>query len=107
VPERWITPEGGVAAFELKRPSDIRAAQSAAEVQFDHKTGTTENFLSDAGIVVGITPQRRHYIIALLSNLGTRYAPTENTATTWKVPQLGTAIDAWLEARLEPKNPAH
>ena len=107
VSERWITPEGGVAAFELKRPSDIRAAQSAAEVQFDHKTGTTENFLSDAGIVVGITPQRRHYIIALLSNLGTRYAPTENTATTWKVPQLGAAIDAWLEARLEPKNPAH
>jgi hypothetical protein len=104
VPERWITPEGGVVAFELKRPPDIRAAQSATEVQFDHKTGTTENFLSDAGIVVGITPQRRHYIIALLSNLGTRYAPAENTTTTWKVPQLGAAIDAWLEARLEPKN---
>jgi hypothetical protein len=23
------------------------------------------------------------------------------------VPQLGAAIDAWLEVRLEPKNPAH
>lgn len=102
---RWITAEGGVAAFELSRPPDVRGAQAAAEVQFDHKTGTTENFLSDAGIVTGLTPQRRHYVIALLSNLGTRYAPTEGTATTWRVPQLGAAIDAWLKARLEASPP--
>jgi hypothetical protein len=102
VPAPWIAADGSVAAFDLHRPADIRRAQAAAEVRFDHKTGTTENFLSDAGIVTGLTPQRRHYIIAFLSNLGTRYAPTDTTATTWKVPQLGAAIDTWLKQRLEP-----
>lgn len=106
VPDRWITADGAVAAFDLKRPADIRSAQAAAEVRFDHKTGTTENFLSDAGIVTGLTPRGRHYIIALLSNLGTRYAPTEGAATTWRVPQLGAAIDGWLKQRLEaPASP--
>jgi len=106
VPAPWIAADGSVAAFDLRRPADIRRAQAGAEVRFDHKTGTTENFLSDAGIVTGLTPQRRHYIIAFLSNLGTRYAPTETTATTWKVPQLGASIDTWLKQRLEPATPS-
>jgi hypothetical protein len=47
--------------------------------------------------VRGIAPHRRcHYLIALLSNLGTRYAPTANCATTWRIPALGRTIDAAL-----------
>ena len=88
---------GSVAAY----PPDVRPASQRAEVHFAHKTGTTENYASDAGIVRGIAPQQRHYIVALITNLGTRYAPGEPCATTWRLPALGAAIDAaiapWLE----------
>ena len=56
---------------------------------FAHKTGTTENYASDAGIV---KTAGAHYIVAVLSNLGERYAPDERCATTWKLPALGGAI---------------
>ncbi len=56
---------------------------------FAHKTGTTQNYGSDAGIVK--TPQA-HYIVALLSSLGSRYAPHERCATTWRLPALGAAV---------------
>jgi hypothetical protein len=56
---------------------------------FAHKTGTTENYASDAGIV---RTGNFHYIVALLTNLGDRYAPDERCATTWRVPALGAAI---------------
>ena len=41
-----------------------------------------------------IAPRRRHYIVALTSNLGTRYA-------YWRLPALGAAIDATMAAWLE------
>ncbi len=56
---------------------------------FAHKTGTTENYGSDGGIVK--TPDA-HYIVAVLSNLGTRYAPHPDCATTWRMPALGAAV---------------
>ena len=56
---------------------------------FAHKTGTTENYASDAGIV---KTEGAHYIVAVLTNLGERYAPDERCATTWKLPALGAAI---------------
>jgi hypothetical protein len=57
--------------------------------QFAHKTGSTANYGSDAGIVrVGSS----HYLVALLSNLGQRYAPHERCATTWRLPALGGAV---------------
>jgi hypothetical protein len=60
-----------------------------ARARFAHKTGTTENFASDAGIVRdGAT----HYLVAFLSNLGDRYAPHPDAATTWRVPALGAAV---------------
>lgn len=72
------------------------------EVAFAHKTGTTENYASDAGIVRARSPQRRHYLVAVLSNLGRRYAPDSRCATTWRLPALGAEIDsvmaAWMEA---------
>ena len=103
LPQRWIGADGSVqAGADCAFPADVRPAAQRAEVMFAHKTGTTENYASDAGIVQGLAPRRRRYIVALISNLGTRYAPVEPCATTWRLPGLGAAIDAaiapWLEA---------
>jgi hypothetical protein len=102
LPARWIGADGSVCAGpEAAYPADARPASARAEVRFAHKTGTTENYASDAGIVCGIAPHRRHYIVALITSLGTRYAPGEPCASTWRLPALGAAIDAaiapWLE----------
>jgi hypothetical protein len=99
---RWLTADGGAAVAPHDFPPGAQAASAAAEVAFAHKTGTTENYLADAGIVRGIAPARRHYLIALTSSLGQRHAPHRLCASTWKVPALGRAIDdtmqTWLEA---------
>ncbi len=69
---------------------------------FAHKTGTTENYGSDAGLVAG--PDGLRYAVALLSNLGSRYRPRfvgaddDRAATTWKLPALGAAVHALMEA---------
>jgi hypothetical protein len=69
---------------------------------FAHKTGTTENYASDAGIVA--VPGGPRYAVALLSNLGRRYRPRfvgaddERAATTWKLPALGAAVHALMQS---------
>ncbi|MBK9682827.1 MAG: serine hydrolase [Betaproteobacteria bacterium] len=60
---------------------------------FAHKTGSTDNYAADAGIV---TSGGRHYAVAVLTSLGRRFAPHEGCATTWRLPALGAAIDALL-----------
>lgn len=60
---------------------------------FAHKTGSTENYASDAGIV---HTGQAHYIVAVLANLGQRYAPHPRCATTWRLPALGAAVHALL-----------
>ena len=72
-----------------------------SHLRFAHKTGTTENYASDAGIVRARPPLQRHYIVALLTNLGTRYAPHADCATTWRLPALGAAVDTLLAPVLE------
>jgi hypothetical protein len=62
---------------------------------FAHKTGNTENYASDAGIV---RTGDAHYIVAFFSNLGGRYAPHPDCATTWRVPALGAAVHAAVRA---------
>ncbi len=61
---------------------------------FAHKTGTTDNYASDAGIVQtgGRTADGTHYMVAVLTSLGQRYAPHERCATTWRLPALGAAV---------------
>jgi beta-lactamase class A len=103
LPARWIRDDGSAVTPEHKFPADVRPANTAAQVRFAHKTGTTENYVADAGIVSGISPAKRHYIVALIASLGTRYAPDETCATTWRIPSLGAAIDNWLAQRLEAK----
>ena len=61
---------------------------------FAHKTGTTNNYASDAGIV---RTGSCHYLVAVLTSLGRRYAPHESCATTWKLPALGAAVHQIME----------
>ncbi len=61
---------------------------------FAHKTGTTDTYAADAGIVH--TP-RCHYAVAVLSNLGRRTAAHERCATTWRLPALGAAVHRIME----------
>jgi hypothetical protein len=62
---------------------------------FAHKTGSTDNYASDAGIV---RAGRVHYIVALLSSLGKRYAPDARCATSWRLPALGAAVHRLMES---------
>ncbi len=78
--------------------------EGAAGLHFSHKTGTTENYASDAGIVRAQPPARRHYLVALLSNLGTRYAvPGADDSPPPSLGELGLAVDALMRERLEPR----
>jgi len=67
----------------------------APPARFAHKTGNTQNYASDAGIV---HDGELHYLIALTTSLGSRYAPHPDAATTWQLPALGGAIHAGLQA---------
>ncbi len=60
---------------------------------FAHKTGNTQNYSSDAGI---LRAGPVHAIVALLSSLGSRYAPDPRCASTWRLPALGAALHALL-----------
>ena len=76
VAARWVDPETGtVTVAEKNFGQDVRPCNARADVEFAHKTGFTYNFLADAGIVDS-RPGRppRHFIVAMLSNLGYRYA---------------------------------
>jgi hypothetical protein len=99
VPARWIGADGSVQAGERVCAGDVRPASAAATVRFAHKTGFSENYASDAGIVRGVSGglRRGHYIVALLSSLGTRFAPPKSACvSTWRLPALGRTIDAAL-----------
>lgn len=62
---------------------------------FAHKTGNTQNYASDAGIV---HDGDLHYLIAVTTSLGSRYAPHPQASTTWRLPALGAAVHALLKA---------
>lgn len=64
--------------------------------RFAHKTGNTQNYASDAGIV---HDGALHYLIAVTTSLGSRYAPHPQAATTWRLPALGAGVHALLQAR--------
>ena len=63
--------------------------------RFAHKTGNTQNYASDAGIV---HDGDLHYLIAVTTSLGTRYAPHAQASTTWRLPALGGAVHALLKS---------
>lgn len=101
LPQRWLRPDGSAWLGEdLRFPGDLRWQREHDMLEFAHKTGNTENYSANAGIVRGVGTARRHYLIALTSNLGSRYAAGPGCATTWRLPALGAVIDARLHAWL-------
>ncbi|MBC7918405.1 MAG: hypothetical protein H7Y28_11425 [Rhodoferax sp.] len=101
LPAHWITAEGGAQVEHHQFPPDIRPANARATALFAHKTGNTDNYTSDAGLVTGLGAQPRKYLIAMTSNLGRRYAPNPGCVTDWRIAQLGAAVDAWMQHHLE------
>jgi beta-lactamase class A len=109
VADRWINPTNGhVMVVGEDFGIDIRAANAQAEVSYAHKTGMTFNYGADAGIVTSLPGKPfRHYVVALIANLGNRYAdevfatratfPAFDSVSpityTQRVPALGKAID--------------
>ena len=53
-------------------------------------------------VCANASTRRSYASTGVCTNGDCSYAPTDTTATTWKVPQLGAAIDTWLKQRLEP-----
>jgi hypothetical protein len=100
LPPQWLRADGTAQVAGRRYPA--AAPRPAAALRFAHKTGNTENYVSNAGIVRGVAPFKRHYLIALLTNLGSRYATHPLAATNGRLPALGAAIDArlagWMEA---------
>lgn len=94
----WRQADGSVEVGDYRYPA---GPQPAAEVLYAHKIGNTENYAADAGIVRALRAQGRHYLIALTSNLGQRYAPQPGCAGPWGLAGLGAAVDAFLKAALE------
>jgi hypothetical protein len=93
-------------ALDAQKLNEILSSESLRELpgwvpgipsRFAHKTGNTQNYTSDAGIV---HDGELHYLIAITTSLGSRYAPPDapTAATTWRIPALGGAIHAWLKA---------
>jgi hypothetical protein len=86
---------------------DVRPCNEAAEVRFLHKTGLTENYGSDAGIVKPLDGEDgEQYIVTVFSNLGYRYSDASQADSdgfpcfdsgvcyTEKFAMIGKAIDA-------------
>ncbi len=127
VSSRWVDPKTGtVTAAETAFGRDTRPCNAAAEVVFRHKTGLTENYGSDGGIVRSVPGQpERQYIVVFLSNLGYRYydAAVADAADpskgedgfpyvstkisyTQRIPALGRRIDTLMKERQrEPPDP--
>ncbi|MDE2368537.1 MAG: serine hydrolase [Burkholderiales bacterium] len=65
---------------------------------FAHKTGNTQNYAADAGIVQRGGSDGGYAIVVVFTNLGTRYAPQPRCASTWRLPALGGAIRSLIDA---------
>lgn len=89
-------------ALDAQQLNEILSSESLRQLpgwvpgipsRFAHKTGNTQNYTSDAGIV---HDGELHYLVAITTSLGSRYAPPD-AATTWRIPALGAALHAWLK----------
>lgn len=101
---RWLQADGSWRAGDYEWPGDLRPLTQTGEVRFAHKIGNTENYAADAGIVQGIAPARRHYLVAFLSNLGSRYAWHPLASGPQQLAQLGAGVDALMRDRLENRD---
>ncbi len=99
-----LSPAARAQVFEFLRAQKLHHVLGRpGGATFAHKTGTTENYASDAGIVRGTSRHGRHYIVALLSSLGSRYAPGAAAGmTNERLAALGAAVDLVMTGWLEP-----
>ncbi|MEV0407705.1 serine hydrolase [Actinoallomurus sp. NPDC050550] len=106
ISQRWIGADGTVTVnsdpTDGKYQYPVQPCQDAAQVTFAHKTGLSENAVSDAGIVKSLPGKpNRHYIITAFSNLGYRYIDVDRqdiqpaVNRTEKFAQLGRIMDAY------------
>lgn len=115
VASRWVDPaHGTVTVGGVPYGQDVRPCNAAAQVTFAHKTATTYTFGADAGIVDALPGRRgRHYVVAVLGTLGSRYADRRfatstalpcdtDTCFTGALARLGAAVDAATGDRSEP-----
>ncbi len=104
ISDRWIDPATGkVSVAGREYGQDVRPCQEAAEVTFVHKTGYIDTSGQDAGIVRNLPgAEDRHYIVAIHSNLGSRYIDAHRPADppgiypvqyTEKYALFGKAVD--------------
>ncbi len=117
LPDRWIAPDGSVTLpdNQVIQPysRNVIPCQHRATVTFAHKTGLTTHYGSNVGIVKGIPElgHRRHYLIALMTNLGYRYTSTPQPGDplygsgfqrlVWypqQIPALGAFLDRGIQA---------
>ncbi|MBH9552638.1 hypothetical protein [Inhella gelatinilytica] len=101
---RWCQPDGNWVAGEHQWPAPSGPQSPTPSVRFAHKIGNTENYASDAGIVRSIQPLGRHYIVAFLSNLGTRYAHHPLACGPKQLAKLGAEVDRLMQ-RLHESRP--
>ncbi len=113
-PSRWINPSTGkmdnVGGRDFGR--DVRPCNETAEVTFAHKTGLVARAGGDAGIVHSLPGKPgRHYIVVVLSNLGSRFVDADRPADppgtqpveyTEKYGRLGRAIDQLVTSHRNP-----
>jgi CubicO group peptidase (beta-lactamase class C family) len=110
---RWINPRNGYAQPEGNSyGSDVRPCNRSAEVSFAHKIGLTWTFASDAGVVRSLPgDQSRRYAIAILTDVGERYADPEwarvrgfpcqiaRVCRSERFAQLGKLVDDMIKER--------
>lgn len=122
VPAKWLeTTTGAATVAGTAFGRDTRPCNASAEVEFLHKTGLTENYGSNGGLVKELPGKpRRHYVIVLLSNLGYRYYDeavagfldvkkgedgypytTTGISYTQRIPALGRALDERMKQRAQ------
>jgi hypothetical protein len=107
VPARWVGDDGAVTVDGIGYGCDVRPCNAAAQVSFAHKTGLTQNYGSDAGIVTALREQDgRRYVVAIFTNVGYRFSDGSRAADavppgtggtgvcySQKFAELGRAID--------------
>ncbi|WP_049568700.1 serine hydrolase [Streptomyces sp. SBT349] len=117
-PERWVDRRSGHIAFASEDFGyDVRAHLGEGEVAFAHKTGNTHTVSADVGIVSSLPGHPfRHYIVAIFTTLGSRFADPRLAAGTTapdevyteRIAGIGRAIDVALTRRARARGgPVH
>ena len=90
----WLAAQQRNEVLSSSSLTHVPGWQAGIQGRFAHKTGTTETYASDAGRVE--LPGGGHFLIAVLSSLGSASAPHPDCAADGSLPRLGAAVEQWL-----------